>query len=252
MIGYRLARVCMHLLAGLWICAFAFPLTDAAGRAWRIRHWSIKLLALCRLQVDIIDAAGAPPAPRALIVANHISWLDIFVINSWHPCRFVAKSDIRDWPLIGWLCDRAGTIFIARGRMRDVRRIYAGLVHSLHAGEHVAFFPEGTTSEQGTVLPFHANLFEAAVEAQVPIQPFAVRYLRGNGNPGQWHPAVTFVGDMSFAESMITILKAESIRVELIRLPLIATAGCHRRELAQTVRNAIVDALDDVEIERAA
>ncbi len=252
MIVYRIMRVCMHLLLGLWTCAFVFPLTDAAGRTWRIRHWSIKLLALCRLQVEIIDAAGAPVAPRALIVANHISWLDIFVINSWHPCRFVAKSDIRDWPLIGWLCNRSGTIFIARGRLRDVRRIYEGLVHSLEAGEHVAFFPEGTTSEQGTVLPFHSNLFEAAAEAKVPIQPFALRYLVPDGKPGQYHPAVTFVGDMSFADSMIMILKAGKIKAELIRLPLIETAGCHRRELAHAARQSIAAALDESAAERAA
>src|SRR5690606_36823074 len=96
------------------------------------------------------------------------SWLDIFVIHAMHPCRFVAKAEIRGWPLIGWLCEQAGTIFIARGRLRDVRKIYEGAVRSLREGEHVAFFPEGTVSLQGSLLPFHANLFEAANEAQVP------------------------------------------------------------------------------------
>ncbi len=252
MTAYRIARVCLHLVAGLWSCALVFPLTNAAGRAWRIRHWSIKLLVLCGVQVEFVDAAGAPAPSRALIVANHISWLDIFVINAWHPCRFVAKSDIRDWPLLGWLCDKAGTIFIARGRLRDVRRIYEGLVHSLHAGEHVAFFPEGTTSEQGTVLPFHSNLFEAAVEAQVPIQPFALRYLAADANAGQWHPAVTFVGDMSFVDSMIMVLKAGNIKAELIRLPSIETAGCHRRELALAAQQAVTAALQDGRMARVA
>jgi 1-acyl-sn-glycerol-3-phosphate acyltransferase len=181
-------------------------------------------------------------APRALIVANHVSWLDIFVINSLHSCRFVAKSDIRGWPLIGWLCDMAGTIFIARGKLREVRRIYEGLVRSLHDGEHVAFFPEGTTGEQGALLPFHSNLFEAAVEAAVPIQPFALRYLT-MGQRAQWHPAVSFVGNMSFAQSMVTILKAGKIKAELIRLPLLDTAGHHRRELAQTAWQSIAPAL---------
>ncbi len=96
------------------------------------------------------------------------------------PCRFVAKSDIRDWPLIGWLCDKAGTVFIARGKQRDVRRIYQGLVTSIRAGERIAFFPEGTTVGQGTLLPFHANLFEAAIDA-VPVQPYALRYVDQDG-----------------------------------------------------------------------
>ncbi|MGH8806935.1 MAG: lysophospholipid acyltransferase family protein, partial [Noviherbaspirillum sp.] len=124
MLGLRLLRVLLHLLQGLATCAFIFPLVGETSRKALIKRWSIKLLALCRVQIQIGYEQGAQPAPRALIVANHVSWLDIFVINSLHPCRFVAKSDIRDWPLIGWLCAKTGTIFISRGKLRDVRRIY--------------------------------------------------------------------------------------------------------------------------------
>lgn len=240
MIAYRLLRVGVHLLVGLWTCALVFPLTNAAGRAWRIKCWSIKLVAMCGVDVEIRHGVGTETAARALIVANHVSWLDIFVINSVDACRFVAKSDIRDWPLIGWLSAKSGTIFISRGRVRDVRRIFEGLVTSLHAGERVAFFPEGTTSVQGAVLPFHANLFEAAIDAEVPIQPCALRYVDADG---KLHPAVEFIGDMSFAQSMMTILRAKKITAHLIMLPLIETAGEHRRELALRSRDAIADAL---------
>ena len=240
MLVFRLARALFHLIVGLWTCAIIFPLTDAAGRGSRIRRWSIQLLAICGVRVETKHAAGAQLAPRALIVANHVSWLDIFVINSLHPCRFVAKSDIRDWPLLGWLSDRSGTIFIARGRVRDVRRIFEGLVASIRAGEHVAFFPEGTTAAQGTVLPFHANLFEAAIDAHVPVQPYALRYLDQNGN---LHHAVDFIGDMTFAQSIIAILKGPPVIAQLIVLPVIGTDGAHRRELAATARNAIALAL---------
>src|SRR5437016_834190 len=113
MITYRLLRIIAHLFAGLLTCAFVFPFTDAAGRHRRIHEWSIKVLVLCRVTVEFRNPQQAVPPARALIIANHVSWLDIFVINSIEPCRFVAKSDIRDWPLIGWLCDQAGTIFIA-------------------------------------------------------------------------------------------------------------------------------------------
>ncbi|MBI1889961.1 MAG: 1-acyl-sn-glycerol-3-phosphate acyltransferase [Burkholderiales bacterium] len=240
MLWYRLARVCLHLFVGLWTCAVVFPWLDAEGRMRRIHRWSIQLLGLCRVKLDVIHHAAEPQPTRALIVANHISWLDIFVINSLHTCRFVAKSDIRGWPLIGWLCDKAGTIFIARGKLRDVRRIYEGLVHSLHEGEHVAFFPEGTTSEQGTVLPFHANLFEAAVEAGVPVQPFALRYVDAQGG---LHPSVSFIGDMSFAQSMIAVLTGGPIHAELIRLPIVVTTDRHRRELAPLARQVIAEEL---------
>ena len=241
MIAFRLLRVLLHLLAGLLTCALVFPRLDGAGRQERVRRWSARLLALCGVRVDVVQRGGAVPARRALVVSNHVSWLDIFVINTLHPCYFVAKSDIRDWPLIGWLCEQAGTIFIARGRLRDVRRIYQGLVTSLHAGEHVAFFPEGTTAAQGTLLPFHSNLFEAAIEAGVPVQPYALRYL---DRDGRLHPAADFIGDMTFAQSMLAILRASGIVAQLSLLPAIETgAASHRRELADAARAAIGDAL---------
>lgn len=241
MTAYRLVRVVLHLFLGMAICALIFPWIDAAGRRGHIKRWSGKLLILCRVQVEILHAEKVCVAPRALTVANHISWMDIFVINSLNPCRFVAKSDIRDWPLIGWLCEQVGTIFISRGRIRDVRKIYQGLVESLHAGEHVAFFPEGTTAAQGTVLPFHANLFEAAIEAQVPIQPYALRYVDSRGEN---HPAADFVGEMTFVQSMLTILKSRGMTAQLMLLPPIDTTGKpHRRELADAAHASIAGAL---------
>jgi 1-acyl-sn-glycerol-3-phosphate acyltransferase len=240
MIAYRLLRVVLHLLAGLLTCAVVFPLLDDAGREARIRRWSVKLLTICGIGLDL-RAADGQPAPRALKVANHVSWLDIFVINAVRPCRFVAKSDIRGWPLIGWLCAKTGTIFISRGSVRDVRRTYQGLVTGLHAGQHVAFFPEGTTCTQGSLLPFHANLFEAAIEAEAPIQPYALRYVDANGAP---HPAVDFVGDTSLMQSMLAILKAPGITAQLMTLPVIPVDGKpHRRELAEAARRAIAEAL---------
>jgi len=243
---FRLLRVLVHFFQGLVICVLLFPLIDAAGRRAQIKRWSNKLLAICRVRLRVIHDRGAPDAPRALIVANHVSWLDIFLINAMHPCRFVAKSDIRDWPFIGWMCEKAGTIFISRGKLRDVRRIYQDLVTSLHAGEHVAFFPEGTTAAQGKLLPFHANLFEAAIEADVPIQPYALRYVDERGN---LHPAADFVGDMSFAQSLMTILGASPMTAELTLLPPIATSqSSHRRQLAAAAQYAISSALGDADM----
>lgn len=244
MIVFRLIRVILHLLVALWTCALIFPFTDKAGRAWRIRHWSTQLLAICRVSVELEHHGSEQTGLHALVVANHVSWLDIFVINSKYPSRFVAKADIRDWPLIGWLCALAGTVFIARGSLRDVRRIFHDLVVSIHEGEHVAFFPEGTTSSQGTLMPFHANLFEAAIDAKVPVQPYALRYI---GEDGRFHPTVDFVGDMSFAESLLAILRGDRIIAQLIVLPLIETAGTHRRDLAKTAQDAIATALGHVD-----
>ena len=243
MIAYQYLQICVHLVVGLWTCAVIFPRTDAAGRERRIQRWSGQLLAICGVQLEVqhrVDSQQSQQMQNAMIVSNHISWLDIFVINTYQPCRFVAKSDVRDWPLIGWLSSKAGTVFLARGNRREVKRIYAGLVAAVHAGERVAFFPEGTTTEQGLLLPFHANLFEAAIEAAVPVQPYALRYLDASGAP---HPAVAFIGDMSFAQSISIILKAGQIKAELVRLPMIETAGAHRRDIAQASRSSVAQAL---------
>ncbi|MGZ3238669.1 MAG: lysophospholipid acyltransferase family protein [Burkholderiaceae bacterium] len=244
MIVFKLLRVFVHLFIGLSTCAFVFPLTNQAGRERRIKKWSIKLLDICDVHVEVDHATSIPPPTRALNVANHVSWLDIFVLNSFCPCRFVAKSEIRDWPILGWLCVKTGTIFIARGRIRDVRRIFEGLVASIKAGEHVAFFPEGTTSAQGNLLPFHPNLFEAAIDADVPIQPFAIRYVDASG---RLYTVVDFIGDMSFAQSMIAILKAGGIKAILTRLPIIETKGGHRRELASAAQQVIAAGLNHTE-----
>jgi 1-acyl-sn-glycerol-3-phosphate acyltransferase len=238
---FSLLRLAVHLAVGLVKCGLLFPFLDHAGKERRIQKWSAQLIAICGVTLQLNNVAKAEPASPALIICNHISWLDIFVINSVHACRFVAKSDIRDWPLIGWLCDKSGTIFIARGKQRDVRRIYAGLVQSIHNGERVAFFPEGTTAPQGTVLPFHANLFEAAIEAQVPVQAYAIRYRDAAGN---YHPAADFIGEMSFAESVLMIMRHPAMHAELIRLPAVSSAGAHRRELAVTMQAKIAQALE--------
>lgn len=238
-LGWRLARLIFHLLQGLATCALVFPWAGAPLRERLVRRWSARLLRICRVAVEHQDA-GHAPLQHALIVSNHVSWLDIFVINALHPCRFVAKAEIRAWPVLGWLVAQAGTVFIARGNRRDLRHIFKGLVDALAQRQRVAFFPEGTTSSQGTVLPFHANLFEAAIDAKVPVQPYALAYLdAGNG----WHPAVDYTGETTFVDSILRILGGEPVRARLACLAPIGTAGAHRRELAKAAHDAIGAAL---------
>lgn len=237
-LAFRLFRVLVHLFVGLLTCALLFPWIGGARRDGYVAHWSRRLLCICGVSVE--HAPGAPALEHAMIVANHVSWLDIFVINALHPCRFVAKSEIRAWPVLGWLVDKAGTVFIARGNRRELRHIFKGMVSALERGERVAFFPEGTTAAQGSILPFHANLFEAAVDAKVKIQPYAVRYF---DQGGQLHHAVDFTGDMTFARSMLAILQADPIRAELTCLPPLEGAGAHRRDLAQAAHDAVAHAL---------
>jgi 1-acyl-sn-glycerol-3-phosphate acyltransferase len=235
-LAVRLFRVFLHLFSGLAICALVFPCVGAARRDGWIRSWSRRLLGICGVSLEQQGEALA----HALVVANHVSWLDIFVINSLHPCRFVAKSEIRAWPVLGWLVAQAGTVFIARGNRRDLRHAFKGLVHSLEQGERVAFFPEGTTAAQGGLMPFHANLFEAAIDARVMVQPYALEYLDAGG---ALHATVDFTGDISFAASMIAILSGGAVRARLVCLPPLDARGAHRRELAASAEQAVAAAL---------
>jgi 1-acyl-sn-glycerol-3-phosphate acyltransferase len=241
-LAWRLVRVVVHLLRGLATCALVFPWAGAGLRERLVRRWSARLLAICRVRVE--HAPGAAPLEHALIVSNHVSWLDIFLINSLHPCRFVAKAEIRAWPVLGWLVAQAGTVFIARGNRRDLRHIFKGLVDALGQGQRVAFFPEGTTAGQGQLLPFHANLFEAAIDAGVPVQPYALAYLDTSGG---WHPAVDYTGDTTFVDSILRILQGEPVVARLGCLAPIPSQGAHRRELSAQAQAAIAGVLGAVE-----
>jgi 1-acyl-sn-glycerol-3-phosphate acyltransferase len=242
-LAWRLARLVLHLLQGLATCALVFPWAGVPLRERLVRRWSARLLRICRVELESGDGAGERQAAlrHALIVSNHISWLDIFVINSLHPCRFVAKAEIRAWPVLGWLVAQAGTVFIARGSRRDLRHIFKGLVDALAQQQRVAFFPEGTTASQGSLLPFHANLFEAAIDAGVPVQPVALAYLDAQGG---WHPAVDYTGETTFGDSVLRILGGAPVRARLACLAPIGTDGAHRRELALAAHDAIAAALD--------
>ena len=222
-----------HLCVGM-ACALTFPFTSARWRDRVVRRWSRRLVALCGVKVE--QAAGVQALEHAMIVANHVSWLDTFVINALYPCRFVAKAEIRRWPMLGWLAFKGGTIFIARGNRRELRTIFKGMVAALEAGERVALFPEGTTSAPGTLLPFHANLFEAAIDANVMVQPYALRYLDSSGAV---HPAIDFSGELSFAQSMLKVLSGPPVLAQVACLAPLDATGAHRRELAEAAQAAI-------------
>src|SRR6185295_28294 len=139
----------------------------------RVGWWNARLLRLLGIA---LHSSGTPRQGATLIVSNHVSWLDILVINAVHPVRFVSKAEVRHWPLLGWLVACAGTLFIERERRRDALRVVHQVAAALRAGEIVALFPEGTTSDGNGVLPFHANLLQAALSAHAPMQPIALRY----------------------------------------------------------------------------
>jgi 1-acyl-sn-glycerol-3-phosphate acyltransferase len=242
-LSWRLARFGVHTLKGLFICGVVFPFINIERRGQHIQIWSQQLLRICRLEIKHtapIHHAAPTHTHSALIVANHISWLDIFVMNSLQPCRFIAKADVRGWPVVGWLVALSGTLFIARERKSDLKRVFEPILRHLHAGERVAFFPEGTSSSQGQLASFKTSLFEAAIMAKVDIQPYAIRYI---DHAGALHGAAEYIGETTFLQSMLRILANKHMIADVQTLPRISSHNLERRELAQSAQDAISQAL---------
>src|SRR5262249_43737644 len=156
-------------------------------------------------------------------VANHVSWLDVLALSAVQPAAFVCKSEIAAWPGIGWLLKRAGTVFIVRARRRDILRVNDELRGRLAAGQSVALFPEGTTTDGSLVLPFRPALFQPAVERGFPVYPAALSYS---------HPAAAFIDQMSFGASLLEIVKAGRLEARLSFLPALAGPGFSRKRAA--------------------
>ena len=156
----RWTRVLTHVSLGLVVTGIIFPRVSARSRAKFTSWWAKKLLRILNILLSVHGARPATDARNLIVAANHISWLDIFVINAAQPCRFIAKAEIRDWPIAGWLCDKAGTIFIRRARRSDTARINETMHNVLAEGATIGFFPEGTTTSGDKLLKFHTSLFE--------------------------------------------------------------------------------------------
>src|SRR5580658_4970036 len=179
-LAFRKARLVVHLLHGMWTVATRFPRASAAQREALNRAWSLKMLRLCGMQL-VVHNDSARLDRGVLVVANHISWIDIYVVNAWRPTPFVSKAEVRRWPVVGWLAQQLGAVFIQREKRGDAKRIMHELSERLTRGELMCLFPEGTTTSGTSVLPFHANLFQAAVSAECPVQPICLFYEDASG-----------------------------------------------------------------------
>jgi 1-acyl-sn-glycerol-3-phosphate acyltransferase len=235
--AWRLLRLFAHVLSGIARLYFVFPRRSREQQRAMISIWSLQLLHLLGISLRVVPGAAAAPC---VIVANHISWLDPFVIHAPHAVRFVAKAEIRGWPLIGTLCEKSETLFIERVKRRDAHRINAMLGAALDAGDMVALFPEGTTTDGDLVRHFHGSLLQAAIDRGLPLQPVSLRYLTAQGARCA---AAAHVGEQSLAASLWEVLSQETMVAELHFLPAIPVQGRNRRELAHQAELAIANAL---------
>lgn len=230
----------LHALHGALILRYVFPRVPARRRRELVGWWSGALLRIAGVSIQV---EGDPPAATesgAMIAANHVSWLDIFAISSVRPTRFIAKSEVREWPLIGWIAERAGTIFIRRETRRDTARISEQVHAALAQGDCVGLFPEGTTSWGDQVRKFHTSLFEPAVANGAHVHPCAIRY---EGEDGALCREVAYADDLTFPQSFRLVLRSRGVTVRLIFAPPIETAGRTRREVAPLAEATVASLL---------
>lgn len=236
--AWRLLRVLGQVLAGLLTVTLVLPRLDEAGRQRRVQAWSRAMLRALGIGLVV---EGQPRPGAALLVANHVSWLDITAVHAvWPQARFVSKADVRAWPVLNRLIDAAGTLYLTREKRRDALRVVHVIAEALQAGDTVAVFPEGTTSDGRGLLPFHANLLQAAIAAEVPVQPLALRYADATA-PLSTAPA--YIGQMSLLQSVWQVATARGLTVTLRWLPAHGSRHAERRALAETLRADIAAAL---------
>ncbi|OIP15501.1 MAG: hypothetical protein AUK53_04260 [Betaproteobacteria bacterium CG2_30_59_46] len=237
----RLARLVLHLLLGVIKVALLFPHANQARRTALIRRWSVRVLAILHVRLSVKGEVPDPSAAGVMFVANHISWLDIYLLDAVCPVRFVSKAEVRAWPVIGWLAVKIGTLFIERARRHDTARAGREVVDALGQGDCVAVFPEGTTSNGTWLRPFHASLLQSAITSGARLWPVAIRYVHRDGT-ANLSPA--YVDDMSFGASLFRILNQPDMEAEITYLEPLPVQGRSRRELAALAEKAIANALN--------
>jgi len=232
------ARLARHLLAVYASAVLRAPRLGPGERRELAARFAREMLDVLEVPLHV---RGTPPAGGpALVVANHVSWLDMYVLNAVAGARFVAKSEVRGWPFFGTIATRFDTFFIVRGSYRDAGRMRIAVARALGLGERVAVFPEGTTTDGTTVGRFFPALFQAAIDARAPVQPVALRYRDTHGRPSA---APVFVGDTTVLASVRQVLREPALAAEAILGPSLDPAGRTRRELAEHTRSWIAATL---------
>lgn len=233
---YKLLRGLGHMLKGVWWVHLHFPKLSPEQTEARVQVWSMQLLALWGIHLKVL---GQPAVSGPmLLVANHISWLDIVVIHAARHCRFVSKSDVKTWPLVGTLATGCDTLFIERTKRRDAMRMVHDMTQALRDGDVLAIFPEGTTSDGLTLLPFHANLIQAAIAAEAPVQPMAMKFI--DRASGQISLAPCYIGDDTLLGSVWRTLTSDGIEAVVHFGEPQTAQGRDRRVWAHDLREEVM------------
>lgn len=229
-----------QIIHGLWLTRVAYVDRPADQRDDVVRQWSARTLRV--LGIRLVVHNQARPGAK-LVVANHVSWLDIVALNSVVPSRFVSKAEVSHWPMVGRLVTAAGTLYLQRERRRDAMRVLGLMSTALGEGYTVAVFPEGTTGDGRHLLHFHGNMLQSAIDAKVPVQPVAIRY----SEPGHpISPSAAFAGETTLLQSIWRVITARGLTVHLHILPLQAVDHAERRALAELLQTTIDQQLNSM------
>lgn len=236
---WRLGAAVLQVLAGALTCALLFPFLKPARRMAHVGRWSARMLRALGIR---LEAQGRVHPGPVLLVANHISWVDILAVNAVYPARFVSKADVKHWPFLGWLVACGGTLFIERERKRDALRVVHQIAQALQLGDVVAVFPEGTTGDGHGLLPFHANLLQAAIATETPVQPVVLSYRDAAGAVSQ---APSYVGETSLAKSLWSTVTADKLVARVVVENAQGARHADRRALAEHLRETILGRLQE-------
>ena len=234
---FRITRVFFHTIIGLIIASVFLAFLAKNSKLALIKWWCGGLLRA--FHIKVVTFGDLPPNTTSgvMFVANHISWSDIHALNSKITLRFIAKAEIKSWPIFGYLASKANPLFIDRSKKQVAAKIVNVTAASLVAGDNLCFFPEGTTTDGKQVLPFKSSVLQAAIAANSTIWPVAIRYVNSDGSI---NTNMAYAGETGLIESMLEVIKQKNALVELHFLSPIDTTGKDRRQLTQAAYDAIV------------
>ena len=238
---WRLLLLILHMLGGIWLSLVIHKRRMADGNTLPdpepVSRWSARALKIMGIK---IITHGEAPSVNGLVVANHLSWVDIPTINAMTGAAFLSKHSIRYWPVIGWFAIASGTVFIRRGN-HEAQQVASAIAQRLREGRKLAIFPEGRISDGKQVQRFFPRLFAAAIDTGSPVIPIGLRYLCD----GERDERILYTKGRSFFSVLISILGRKGSEVHVHFCPPIDSRGCDRRGLAQAAHDAIQAALSD-------
>jgi 1-acyl-sn-glycerol-3-phosphate acyltransferase len=245
MLLIKYLRLMQAFLRAFWILWVKFPHLNREEKLLAIQTWSAQTLAVMGVTVNVVGQIQRPPLSNTpqLLVANHVSWLDPVVIQTVQPSIFVAKQEVRKWPVVGAIAQACNVVFVNRSSPSSARRMVVDVATAMQQGYNVAGFPEGTSTLGHSVEMFHANLFESAIHQDVPVQPLALRYT--STHTGAHCTRAAFVGDVSFLNSLHQVMRArDGVCITLHAGPCLMPQGHSRKSLALLARSSVTAQLE--------